>query len=62
MARGKSVVEIVTPSVVAKAKSLFGCNNMNGLELESSGGGGSAGAHWEKRLMRNDFMVADNDI
>ena len=35
---------------------------MNGLELESSGGGGSAGAHWEKRLMRNDFMVADNDI
>ena len=40
----------------------FNCNSMVGLELESSGGSGTAGSHWEKRLMRNDFMVADNVI
>lgn len=35
---------------------------MPGLELEEAGGSGSAGSHWEKRLMRNDFMAADSAV
>jgi hypothetical protein len=35
---------------------------MSGLELETDGGEQSAGAHWEKRILGNEFMVADADI
>lgn len=60
--RGKTVTRIVTDTVKEKARDAFDCNDMDGLELELSGGSGTVGAHWDKRLMHNDFMVADGDI
>lgn len=27
------------------------------MELEENGGSGTAGSHWEKRLIMNDFMI-----
>jgi hypothetical protein len=60
--RGVSVTTLITPKLQAAARSHFGCSSLNGVELESSGGSGTVGAHWEKRIMYNEFMVADADI
>jgi hypothetical protein len=57
--RGKEVVTLITPRVQAAARSHFNCSTLNGVELESSGGPGTAGAHWEKRIMYNEFMTGD---
>jgi len=60
--RGVSTITLITPKIQAYARSHFGCSTLNGVELESSGGSGTVGAHWEKRIMYNDYMVADADI
>ena len=60
--RGMSKLKLGFPTVLAKAQAGFACDSLNGVELESDGGGGSAGVHWEKRVMNNDYMVADSDI
>jgi len=56
-ARGLTVTELTTPQVVVKAKAAFGCDTLIGLELENGGGSGTTLAHWDKRLMMNDFMT-----
>ena len=56
---------IITPNVVAKVKEQYGCSEDTGAEIEDMGGGGTAGSHWEKRLIANEFMnpqVADNPV
>lgn len=60
--RGQAVLKLVLPTVLEKARAGFQCSSLNGLELESQGSTGTVGAHWEKRLMYNDYMVADSDI
>mmetsp|Transcript_11871 Transcript_11871/g.17360 ORF Transcript_11871/g.17360 Transcript_11871/m.17360 type:complete len:596 (-) Transcript_11871:2169-3956(-) len=60
--RGKTVYKMKTPKVVQKAEASFGCSSLDGVELELTGGGGTVGAHWEKRIMYGDFMIADSDI
>ena len=60
--RGYDLEKIVLPTVTAKARKSFNCSEINGVELESQGGSGTVGAHWEKRMMYNDFMVADSDV
>ena len=57
--RGKTVTLFKTPTVLSKARDAFGCTTLPGLELEDGGGSGTAGSHWEKRMMFNDFMVGD---
>ena len=49
--RGAYKTIIVTPNVLEKARIAFGCDTLEGLELEESGTGG---AHWDKRIMMND--------
>ena len=49
---------IITPKVVEKARFHFRCNSLEGVELESQGGSGSAGSHWESRIMLGDYMVS----
>ena len=34
-----------------EAKAQFGCNEVIGVELENQGGIGTAGAHWEHRVL-----------
>eukprot|EP00163_Fabomonas_tropica_P007935 TRINITY_DN1756_c0_g1_i2.p1 TRINITY_DN1756_c0_g1~~TRINITY_DN1756_c0_g1_i2.p1 ORF type:complete len:687 (-),score=104.58 TRINITY_DN1756_c0_g1_i2:13-2073(-) len=57
--RGRTVAKIVTPRVRAEVARHFNCHTMNnpGMELEDHGGAGTAGSHWEKRTLRNEFMT-----
>jgi hypothetical protein len=52
----RKVIKIITPKVVELARETFGCSDLDGLELEQQGGQGTAGSHWEKRIMYADFM------
>jgi hypothetical protein len=51
---------IATTKVLQAAKKHFNCNTMEGLELENQGGPGTAGSHWEARLMAGDFMIGQS--
>ena len=51
-------VILITPKVVEAAKKHFNCNTLQGVEVEDQGGSGSAGAHWESRIMLGDYMVS----
>ena len=46
----------MTPNVVAKVKAQYGCADDVGGEMENYGGSGTAGSHWEKRTVNNEFM------
>lgn len=52
--RGTTKTLVVTPTVLEKAKIAFACDTLEGLELEEYGSGG---AHWDKRIMMNDYMT-----
>lgn len=41
---------MVTERVRAEAQRHFGCDRLEGAELENQGGDGTALTHWEKRL------------
>ncbi len=60
---GKTINKIITPKVVANAKAHFGCTDWAnaGLEIEDGGSAGTAGSHWEKRLMNNEFMTGTSN-
>ena len=45
-------------NVIKYAKKHFGCDNIEGIELENQGGSGSAGSHWEARIMLGDYMIS----
>lgn len=60
--RDATVLKLALPHLVAKARTAFGCSTLDGIELEQQGNNGTAGAHWEKRIMYNDFMVGDVDV
>lgn len=47
---------INSPRVVAWARNHFGCSTIQGVELENQGGSGTAGSHWEKRVVFNEYM------
>ena len=47
---------INSPKVINVAKKYFNCNNVIGVELENSGGSGTAGSHWEARILLGDYM------
>lgn len=51
-------VILITPKVVEAAKKHFNCSTLQGVEVEDQGGSGSAGAHWESRIMLGDYMVS----
>jgi hypothetical protein len=51
---------IATPKVLATAQKHFNCNTLEGLELENQGGDGTAGSHWEERIMAGDFMIGES--
>ena len=42
--------------VVNVAKKYFNCNNVFGVELENYGDEGTAGSHWESRILLGDYM------
>ena len=47
--------------VLAKGREFFGCDTLNGVELENQPTGSSCqllGSHWEQRLLRDDLMAS----
>ena len=54
--RGYYKYVVKSPTVLKKAREVFKCRSLEGVELESTGGSGTAGSHWEMRVMFNDFM------
>ena len=53
---GQRFTVIVLPEVVTYAKSFFGCSSVAGIPLENDGGDGSAGSHWEKTFLPQEYM------
>ena len=49
---------ITSKNVLARAKEHFGCSSLRGVPLESQGGRGTFGSHWESRYMLGDYMVS----
>lgn len=60
---GRMVTRIVLPRVVMYARQHYGAysKDFTGLELEDGGGRGTAGSHWEKRLLMNEIMTGSVD-
>jgi len=66
--RGVRVAQIVTPTVQQITRNHFGCQELNGAELESetfhpiNGTSHCIGDHWERRLFKLDIMnpIMDN--
>ena len=47
---------INSSKVIEVAKKYYNCPDVDGIELEESGGGGTAGSHWEARILLGDYM------
>jgi len=56
--RGKDATVLILPTVAAQAQTIFGCSTAEGVELEDYGGSGSAGSHWEMKIVKEDYMVS----
>ena len=50
------------PALLAYARTYFNCPNVVGVEMEDEGGAGSAGSHWERRIVPEDIMMGDNGM
>ncbi|PAV59330.1 hypothetical protein WR25_15669 [Diploscapter pachys] len=48
---------MVTPRVREEARKHFGCDKLEGAELENQGGDGTSLTHFEKRLFENEAMT-----
>ncbi|KAG0610529.1 hypothetical protein M758_7G072700 [Ceratodon purpureus] len=60
---GRMVTRVVLPRVIMHSRQHYGAysKDFNGLELEDGGGRGTAGSHWEKRLLMNEIMTGSVD-
>lgn len=53
---GQPATIVVSPAVRATARTHFGCPDLEGAELEDDGGAGTAGSHWELRVLQHELM------
>ena len=53
---GEKYTAITMPEVVNFARGFFGCSQLPGVPLENNGGSGSAGSHWEKLFLPQEYM------
>ena len=47
---------INSAKVLEVARKYYNCPEIDGVELEESGGEGTAGSHWEARILLGDYM------
>ena len=45
-----------SPILLQVAKKYFNCDTLTGVELENQGGEGTAGSHWEARILLGEYM------
>ena len=57
---GSFVSFINSPKVLTVARQHYNCTTLNGVPLESQGGTGSAGSHWEARYMLGEYMISSD--
>ncbi|VDP71901.1 unnamed protein product [Echinostoma caproni] len=50
-------VVLRTPKLLEVAREHFGCEHLDGVEMENQGGSGTAAAHFEKRVVLNEAMA-----
>ena len=50
----KETMLIVTPRVVKEVRDHFGCQELEGAELEGDGGASSVGSHWDLKVFTNE--------
>jgi len=48
---------INTTKVIEVAKKYYNCSEIDGFPLEEYGGSGTAGSHWESRLLYGEYMT-----
>ena len=53
---GKKRVYINSTKAVEMARKYFNCPSLDGIELEDYGDEGTAGSHWEARILLGDYM------
>ncbi|CAM6102918.1 unnamed protein product [Calypogeia fissa] len=60
---GRMVTRVILPRVIMHSRHHYGAYSEGfvGLELEDGGGRGTAGSHWEKRLLMNEIMTGSVD-
>eukprot|EP00672_Neobodo_designis_P027464 CAMPEP_0174845254 /NCGR_PEP_ID=MMETSP1114-20130205/11617_1 /TAXON_ID=312471 /ORGANISM="Neobodo designis, Strain CCAP 1951/1" /LENGTH=821 /DNA_ID=CAMNT_0016079501 /DNA_START=142 /DNA_END=2605 /DNA_ORIENTATION=+ len=59
--RGKTATVLTLPTLASRFISYIGCgtaSSIPGVELEDEGSSGSAGSHFERRVLREDIMAA----
>ena len=49
-------VYINSPKAVEMARKYYNCPSLDGVELENYGDEGTAGSHWEARILLGDYM------
>jgi len=47
---------ITSAKVIQTARKYYNCSTIDGVELEEYGGDGTAGSHWEARILLGDYM------
>ena len=57
---GEQYTYIKSPKVIEKARIHFGCDSVEGIQLENQGQDGSIGSHWESRYMLGDYMISSD--
>ena len=55
----KETMLIVTPRVVKEVRDHFGCQELEGAELEGEGGTSSVGSHWDLRTFINEVRIVN---
>ena len=45
-----------SPKLLEVAKKYYNCDSIEGVELENEGGTGTAGSHWEARILLGEYM------
>ena len=58
----KETMLIVTPRVVREVRDHFGCQELEGAELEGEGGASSVGSHWDLRTFINEVRIVNPPV
>ena len=53
---GLNRIYLNSPKLLEVAKKYYNCENIEGVELENQGGTGTAGSHWEARILLGEYM------
>nr|Q06031.2 RecName: Full=Leishmanolysin homolog; AltName: Full=Cell surface protease; AltName: Full=Major surface glycoprotein; AltName: Full=Protein gp63; Flags: Precursor [Crithidia fasciculata] len=57
-----TVPVINSPTVVAKAREHYGCDDVTYVELEDAGGSGTMGSHWKIRNAQDELMAGISGV